>query len=107
MCTVLLPPGVNPTAVNKYIKYHDLVRSFVAVQRSKLDSLTVVPSVHLTPGDGTDQVLETMHGETPEDNVQMNNFGAPTRPRPLNPLNEQRIDAKWDRILEKLKAPRR
>jgi len=22
MCTVLLPPGVNPNAVNKYIKYH-------------------------------------------------------------------------------------
>jgi hypothetical protein len=21
MCTVLLPPGVNPIAVNKYIKY--------------------------------------------------------------------------------------
>jgi len=21
MCTVLLPPGVDPTAVNKYIKY--------------------------------------------------------------------------------------
>jgi hypothetical protein len=22
MCTVLLPPGVNPTAVNKYVSYH-------------------------------------------------------------------------------------
>ena len=22
MCTVLLPPGVNPIAVNKYISYH-------------------------------------------------------------------------------------
>ena len=22
MCTVLLPPGVNPIAVNKYIVYH-------------------------------------------------------------------------------------
>ena len=24
MCTVLLPPGVNPTAVNKYIKYQNV-----------------------------------------------------------------------------------
>jgi len=24
MCTVLLPPGVNPIAGNKYIKYHTL-----------------------------------------------------------------------------------
>jgi hypothetical protein len=69
-----------------------------------------VPSVPLTPGDGTDPVLETMFGETPEDgqcpNRRMNKFGAPTRPRPLNPLNAYRIDRKWTRILEKVKAPR-
>ena len=23
MCTVLLPPGVNPIALNKYISYHN------------------------------------------------------------------------------------
>jgi hypothetical protein len=63
----------------------------------------------LKPGDGTDQVLETIYGETPQDgqcpNRGMDNFGAPTRARPLNPLNEQRIYGKWTRILEKLKAP--
>ena len=67
-------------------------------------------SVPLTPGDGTDQVLETTYGETPEDgqcpNRGMDNFGAPARPRPLNPLNQQRPDEKWTRIIEKLKAPR-
>jgi len=26
MCTVLLPPGVNPIAVNKYIKYQYIVK---------------------------------------------------------------------------------
>ena len=26
MCTVLLPPGINPIAVNKYIKYHILIQ---------------------------------------------------------------------------------
>jgi len=25
MCTVLLPPGVNPIAVNKYISYHIII----------------------------------------------------------------------------------
>jgi len=64
----------------------------------------------LTPGDGTDQVLETMYVETPKDgqcpNCGIDNFGAPTRPRSLNPSNEQRIGGKWTRILEELKAPR-
>jgi len=27
MCTVLLPPGVNPIAVNKYIIYHNTLHS--------------------------------------------------------------------------------
>jgi len=29
MCSVLLPPGVNPTAVNKYMIYHHLDRCFM------------------------------------------------------------------------------
>jgi len=69
-----------------------------------------VSPVPLTPGDGTDQVKDTIYGETPEDGKcpdrGTDNFGAPSRRRLLNPLNEQRIDGKWTRILEKLKAPR-
>jgi hypothetical protein len=29
MCIVLLPPGVNPIAVNKYIIYHNIIKSCV------------------------------------------------------------------------------
>jgi hypothetical protein len=49
MCTVLLPPGVNPTAVNvyRYIRYHgptvlSIVRAFVSVM---LVQIYVIPSL--------------------------------------------------------------
>ena len=44
MCTVLLPPGEKPTAVNKYIKY----RRFPRLKRRKDDRLCVRPSVLLS-----------------------------------------------------------
>jgi hypothetical protein len=51
-----------------------------------------------------------MFVETPEDGQcpsrGMDNVGAAASPRSLNPLNEQRIDGKWTRILGKLKAQR-
>ena len=37
MCTALLPPGVNPTAVNKYIIYHKMHKT-VALKYNNVDS---------------------------------------------------------------------
>jgi len=40
MCTALLPPGVNPIAVNKYIKYHILpghIRVRILICPSKIN----------------------------------------------------------------------
>ena len=58
MCTVLLPPGVNPTAVNKYMSYHIVSESNVVFLRTskmifpespKFDTLQYVhmqPNLH-------------------------------------------------------------
>ena len=34
MCTVLLPPGHNPTAVNRYIIYHIICRRVESISSS-------------------------------------------------------------------------
>jgi len=45
MCTVLPPPGVNPTAVNKYIKYGPLITEFntKVTNRYRCDLLIIIP----------------------------------------------------------------
>jgi hypothetical protein len=41
MCTVLLPPGVNPIAVNKYINIKFSIANFYVVFRDTTTAVTV------------------------------------------------------------------
>jgi len=50
MCTVLLPPGVNPIAVNKYtISYHIKSSSNLSLHLLRGLSLFLVPSTVTVP----------------------------------------------------------
>jgi len=75
MCTVLLPPGVNPIAVNKYIinTTWDFVALTVDVtlclwvydaQHSEGSSRGLVPHI---PEDGGNTILQYIRNHTPDD----------------------------------------
>jgi len=38
MCTVLLSPGANPIALNKYISYHMKKETFVAIADNRYEA---------------------------------------------------------------------